>query len=67
MINLISVPGETDQTDEKLETPVVERRSTAETELHLPTEWLGKIIEIISTIQHSNLLYSNHRDGFSQI
>ena len=39
--------GETDQTDEKLETAVVERRSTAETELDLPTESLGKIIEII--------------------
>ena len=43
--------GETDQTDEKLETPVVERRPTAETELDLPTESLGKIIEIFETIK----------------
>ena len=52
MINLISIPGETDQTDEKLETAVVERRSTAETELDLPTESLGKIIDIIETMKH---------------
>ena len=45
--NLIFIPGETDQTDEKLETAEVERRSTAETELDLPTESLGKIIDII--------------------
>ena len=43
----IFILGETVKTDEKLETPVVERRSTAETELDLPTESLGKIIQII--------------------
>ena len=41
LINLIFIQGETDQTDEKLETAVVERRSTAETEPDLPTESLG--------------------------
>ena len=47
MVLIIAIPGETDQTEEKLETTVVERRSTAETELDLPTESLGKIIDII--------------------
>ena len=35
-----------------METAEVERRSTAETELDLPTESLGKIIDIIQTIKH---------------
>ena len=43
--NLISIPGETNQTE--TETADVERRSTAETKLNLPTESLGKIIDII--------------------
>ena len=47
LINLIFIQGETDQTDEKLETPLVESRSTAETEPDLPSESLGKIIRII--------------------
>ena len=46
-IDLISISGETDQTDEKLETAVVESESSAETELDIPTESLGKIIYII--------------------
>ena len=46
LTNLISTLGETDQTDEKLETPLVESRSTAETEPDLPSESLGKIIRI---------------------
>ena len=45
--NLISIPAETDQTDEMFETAEVEKRSTAETELDLPTELLGKMIDII--------------------
>ena len=39
-----------------METAVVERRSTAETELDLPTETLGKIIEIIQTILSTNII-----------
>ena len=46
-LNLISIPGETDQTEEKLQTPVVERRSTEGTELDLSTESVAKIIEYI--------------------
>ena len=44
--HLISIPGDTDQTDEKLETAEVERRDRAETELDLHTQSLGKIIDI---------------------
>ena len=63
-VNLISIPGETDQTDEKVETAVVERRSTAETELDLPTESLGKMIDIIKTIRQFFLTYKiYYRDG----
>ena len=39
--------GETDPTDEKLETAEIKRRSVAETEMDLPTESLGKIINTI--------------------
>ena len=40
-----------------METAEVERRSTAETELDLPTESLGKIIDIIQTIkQFENII-----------
>ena len=39
-----------------MENAVVERRSTAETELDLPTETLGKIIEIIQTILSTNII-----------
>ena len=46
-IDLISIPGETDQTDEKIETAVVVRRATAEPDLDLPTESLGKILDKI--------------------
>ena len=46
-INLITIPGEADQTDENLETAEVERRDRAETELDLHTESIGKIIDII--------------------
>ena len=64
-VNLISILGETEQTD-KLETAEVERRSKTETELDLPTESLGKIIDIIYTIKH---FYHPifHRDGSCQI
>ena len=41
--NLIFIPGETDQTEEEEETGV-ERESTAERELDLPTESIGKVI-----------------------
>ena len=59
LIHLISIPGETNPTDEKLQTAVVERRSTAETELDLQTESLGKIIDIIQTIkQFCQLIYN---------
>ena len=50
--------------NEKLETPVAERRSTAETELGLPTESLAKIIEIIFLIKQFDRYY---RDGYIQI
>ena len=52
LINLISIPGDTDQTDEKLETAEVERRDRAETELDLHTESLGKIIDIQDVVYH---------------
>ena len=42
-IDLISIPGDTDHTDEKLETAEVERRPRAETELDLPTESPSKM------------------------
>ena len=48
LINLISITGDTDQTDEKLETAEVERRDRAETELDLHTESIGKIREGIN-------------------
>ena len=58
IVVIIAIPGETDQT-EKSETTVDERRSTAETELDLPTESLGKIIDIIQTIeQFYQLIYN---------
>ena len=38
------IPGETDQTDKKLETAEVKRRSSADPELDLPNERLGKMI-----------------------
>ena len=50
LIDLISIPGETDQTDEKIETAVVVRRATAEPDLDLPTESLGKILDKIFMI-----------------
>ena len=57
--------GETDPTDKKLETAEIKRRSIAETEPDLPTESLGKIIELIplsKTLSHFyQLIYV--RDG----
>ena len=47
---LISIPGDTDQTDEKLETAEVERRDRAVIELDFHTESLGKIIDIVYRI-----------------
>ena len=47
LYDLIFMLGETDPTDEKLETAEIKRRSVAETELDLPTESLGKIINTI--------------------
>ena len=47
IINSISIPGEADKIDEEFETADVERRFTAKTELDLPTESLGKMIDII--------------------
>ena len=67
LINLISIPGDTDQTEEKLETAEVERRSTAETELDLPTESLGKIVVYIKTIKNCYQLKIYYRDRCSQI
>ena len=52
LIELICIAGDTDQTDEKLETGEFERRPTAETELDLPTESLGKIIDIQDVVYH---------------
>ena len=37
------IPGETDQTDKKLETAVVEREFSTEAQLDLPTESLSKM------------------------
>ena len=50
LINSITIPGETDQTEVKLETVDVKGRSTTETELDIPIESLGKIIDIIKII-----------------
>ena len=55
LIILISILGESDQTDEKLETPVVERRST-ETEQDGPTESLGKSVDWFSELNNLNIL-----------
>ena len=59
MIDLISTPGETDQTDEKSETAVVKRRATAETELDLPPESLGKIIDKIYNLYDEKIIIDN--------
>ena len=37
------IPGKTDQTDKKLETAVVERESSTETQLDIPTESFSKM------------------------
>merc|ERR1712183_618749 len=60
----LNIPGETDQTDEKLETAVVERRSTAETELDLPTESLE--MDVLNSDENKTL-EDEEIDGLTEL